>query len=165
MTRSTGQRTAPDAPGKAVTYAAAAALVGVVLAPLRQNWRRKPRDGFPISYYPMFSARRQRSGTVVHLVGVDSSGQAQVLHYRHAGTGGLNQVRRQIRRTVKAGRAQELADTAARSVAGSTRSSKRRVVQVRVVSSRHAYDEFFAGHRVPEEETVHATAAVPGADR
>ncbi|NJM08485.1 hypothetical protein HC891_23350 [Candidatus Gracilibacteria bacterium] len=35
-------------------------LVGAVLAPLIENWRAAPRDNFPLSYYPMFSARRSK---------------------------------------------------------------------------------------------------------
>jgi hypothetical protein len=160
MTDVSGRMVCTDAPAKTATYAAGAALLIAVLAPLRQNWRRRPRDGFPLSYYPMFSARRERTGTVVHLVGVNAAGQPQILHYRHAGSGGLNQVRRQLRRTVKAGHAQEVAQRAAASVLRSSRSSEVGIAEVRVVSSRHVYDTFFAGDRVPEKETVHATAPV-----
>lgn len=154
-----------DLHDKVIAYTTSAVLLGAVLAPLRQNWRRQPRDGFPLSYYPMFSARRKRYGTVVHLVGVDASGKPRVLHYRHAGHGGLNQVRRQIRRTVKAGHAQALAEIAARSLARSSRSSETGIIEVRVVSSRYAYDDFFAGPRVPEREFVHASAPVERGSR
>jgi len=111
--------TGTDRTDKIIFYAASAALLGAVITPVRQNWRPVPRDGFPLSYYPMFSARRRRTGTVTHLVGVDADGRSRVLHYRHAGTGGLNQVRRQIRRSVTEDRADALAERAAGSVARS----------------------------------------------
>jgi len=144
---------------------ASAALLGVVLGPLRQNWRSTPRDGFPLSYYPMFSARRWRTGTVTHLVGVDAGGGTRLLHYRHAGTGGLNQVRRQIRRCVAGDRAHALAESVAGSIARSRSAADSGITQVRVVSARYDYDAYFAGNRVPERETVHASAPVDRSPR
>lgn len=148
---------------KALTYLAAGALVAAVLAPLRQNRRPDPRDGFPLSYYPMFSARRKRTGTVVHLEAVDTGGRHRPLDYHCAGTGGFNQVRRQIARTVRDGRAQDLADQVAARL--TTRPGADDLREVRVVSSRFAYADFFAGRREPEHQRVHATAAVPRGSR
>lgn len=147
---------------KPLTYAAAGALLLAVLAPVRQSWRprRDRKDGFPLSYYPMFSARRHETGTVVHLMATDSDGYALMLHYRHAGTGGLNQVRRQIRRRVHEGAAAGLATTAATSVRASRRHEDRELVQVLVVSSEHHYDTFFAGDPTPVHRRVHAIAPV-----
>jgi len=146
----------------ATAVAAGAALLGAVLWPVRQNWRprRQRRDGFPLSYYPMFSAERMRTGTVVHLVGVDAHGETRWLHYSHAGTGGLNQVRRQLRCEVKAGRAERVASTVAAAVARRGGAATRGVREVRVVSGTYNYAEFFAGRVVAEREVVHATAAV-----
>ncbi|WP_114559991.1 hypothetical protein [Desertihabitans aurantiacus] len=148
---------------KALTLLAAAGLVTAVLVPVRQSWRppSERRDGFPLSYYPMFSARRRRTGTVVHLLGVDADGESRVLHHRHAGTGGMNQVRRQMNRRVARGAAAGLAAEAARSVAASSRPTERGVVEVQVVSSTHRYDDFFAGDPGPLRRTVHASATVP----
>lgn len=147
---------------KARTYLVWAAALAVIASPARQY--RRPRedqvDGFPLSHYPMFSARRSRTGSVTHLVGIGADGSERILHHRHAGTGGLNQVRRQITRQVRDGRAQALADRVARSLASQVDSSGR-VTTVQVVTSRHRYDAFFAGERAPRSRTVHATARVP----
>ncbi len=64
MSRRTREVTVRDTESrdKAMVLAGGVALLGSVLVPIRQNWRAKPRDGFPLSYYPMFSAKR--SGTV-----------------------------------------------------------------------------------------------------
>jgi len=154
--------TQPVLDEKSLTYVADALVVTAVLAPVRQNWRRRRdrRDGFPLSYYPMFSARRANVGAVVHLVGLTADGVPRLLHHRHAGTGGLNQVRRQIRRRVAAGGAEDLAREAADSVGAGRRRSEVPVVEVQVVTSRHRYDDFFAGDREPLARWVHATAPV-----
>ncbi|SDD68969.1 hypothetical protein [Auraticoccus monumenti] len=148
---------------RATAYLSLAALTAVVLLPLRQNARpaAERRDGFPLSYFPMFSARRSSTGTVVHLVGRDAEGRESVLHHRHAGTGGLNQVRRQIRRRVRDGGAQLLAEAVAASVAASTSAAERALSEVAVVTSVCDYDRFFAGDTTPLRRRTHATAPVP----
>ncbi|WP_462417526.1 hypothetical protein [Kytococcus sp. Marseille-QA3725] len=156
-------------PSKPLTYLAGAALVTLVASPVVQNLRppAERRDGFPLSHYPMFTARRKATGTVHHLLGITADGTEHVLHHRHAGIGGLNQVRRQITRRVRSGDAQELADRVARSVARSAELPEREVVRVRVVSSKHVYDDFFAGDRTPVRRRVRAEAEVtrPGSIR
>lgn len=146
---------------KLTTLGTGAALLGAVLWPVRQNWRPHEHrtDGFPLSHYPMFTAKRKRTGTVVHLVGLDAEGRSQLLHYAHAGTGGLNQVRRQLNRAVATSQAEQVARAVARSVG---RRGPRGVCEVQVVRGTYRYDEFFAGHVTPVRQTVHATATVPG---
>jgi len=139
---------------KTRALAAAAALLAAVLWPVRQQTRADRRDGFPLSCYPMFTAKRRRNGTVVHLVGVTAGGGQQLLSYRLAGHGGLNQVRRQLTRAVKDGRSEQVVRGLARrrEVAG--------LAEVRLVSSTYRYDAFFRGDRTPLREVVHATARV-----
>ncbi|HEX4250636.1 MAG TPA: hypothetical protein VH008_22415 [Pseudonocardia sp.] len=78
----------------------AAAALSAVLLPARQNWRapEKQADGFPFSYYPMFSKRRRQHANVVYAVGITADGTRRRLRHSVLGTGGLNQVRRQIYR-------------------------------------------------------------------
>ncbi len=146
---------------KLVALSASAGLLATVLAPMRQNWRSKARDGFPLSYYPMFSAKRKRHGSVTYLVGHTASGSRRLLHYSYAGTGGgLNQIRRQLRRTVGQGRADEVAALVATRVATRPRHGDDTVVQVQVVTGRYVYDDFFRGQREPVSEEVHASMTV-----
>ncbi len=142
---------------KARALTGGVALVTAVLWPSRQQRRaaEDQRDGFPLSCYPMFTAKRRRTGTVVHLVGVRADGDRQVLPYPLAGTGGLNQVRRQITRAVRDGRS----DTLLASVAG--RREAAGFSEVRLVSGTYRYDAFFAGDRTPVREGVHAVCPVP----
>lgn len=143
-----------------LALAAGGALLAAVLAPLRQHGRRQPRDGFPFSCYPMFTARRARHARVVHLLGVGEHGGRRTLHHRYLGAGGLNQVRRQLARSVREGRAQHVAILVATAVATSPRLGDGEVTQVRVVTGRYRYDTFFAGDRTPVSEQVHASAPV-----
>ena len=147
---------------RSLAAVAGAGLVLVVGWPIREN--RKPfdrrRDDFPLSYYPMFSERRGAVGTVHHLIGVDPAGRERVVPHTFAGSGGLNQVRRQINRRVREGRSDTLARRVARRVAGSDDPRVSDLVRVRVVTSRHRYDDFFAGRRAPLSRRVHAEAPV-----
>jgi len=150
----------PDDRDKLVALSASGALLVAVLAPVHQHWRAKPRDGFPLSYYPMFSARRKRHGKVTYLVGETVTGSRRLLHYSYAGSGGLNQVRRQLRRTVGQDRAGEVAAQVARAVARRPRRGDEAVVRVQVVTGRYAYHDFFSGRREPVAEEVHASMTV-----
>lgn len=142
------------------TLAAAAGLLALVVWPVRQNWATAPADGFPLSYYPMFSARRRAHGHVVHAVGVSASGVRRDLSFHHSGHGGFNQVRRQIARQVRDGDAQRVAERVAARLAAQGRHEPD-VVTVEVVTGRYRYDSFFAGHLEPVSEVVHARAQVP----
>src|SRR5699024_10288365 len=87
------------------------ALAVVLLAALR-HYAGKPKqvrrakfkhDSFPLSTYPMFSTDRKGRIIVPHVVGLTAEGERILLHHRHYGTGGLNQVRKQIARGVRGG--------------------------------------------------------------
>lgn len=90
-------------------------LLGAVIWPVLQNRRPEPRDGFPFSYYPMFSQAHPEVQQFTYLIGMESSGRRHYLPHRYAGSGGMNQVRRQIGRI--ASRGGEEADLLCRRVA------------------------------------------------
>src|SRR5262245_23160043 len=85
------------------------AMTGAVLLPVHQNWRSTPHDSFPLSYYPMFSAKRSPVEIFHYIVGYDADDKRYIIPHTFAGAGGLNAVRRQINRTVREGHADELA--------------------------------------------------------
>lgn len=134
------------------------ALIGAVLAPIVENWRRKPRDSFPLSHYPMFSKRRGQCERVTYLVGIDARGNRRPLPYHCAGPGGLNQVRRQIRKIARHGAAADAlcAATAARRAARRD-SEYADLVAIHLVTGKYRLRDFFAGREEPEWERVHAT--------
>lgn len=150
-----------EARDRGVSLAAAGALLGAVLWPLRQHWRAEPVDGFPLSYYPMFSAKRKRTASVTHLVGVDANGACRRLPYSYAGAGGLNQVRRQLASMVADGLAEATCAAVAEAVRGRGRTDCRDLIEVRVVTGTYRYADFFAGRTEAIREIVHARVALP----
>lgn len=132
----------------------------VVLFPVVENWRKKPQDSFPLSYYPMFSERRKPEHKVTYLVGEDKEGRRIQLRYSLAGGGGLNQVRKHIRKYVRDDRADQLCETVAANVTRRTSGSLKRVETVRVVTGEYNLNRYFSGDKTPVEEITHAACEV-----
>jgi len=145
---------------KRIAVAATVLVLGAVLWPIRQNWRAHKIDGFPLSYYPMFSAKRADRVRVYYLLGLTAAGERRVVPYRYCGTGGLNQVRRQLRRLVCSGKAAKVCDSAAQRVALATDGALADVVTVRAVRGEYRLDDYFAGDKSPLSERVYASSPV-----
>lgn len=133
----------------------------VLLSPAAENWKSKPTDSFPLSYFPMFSAKRSETYSARTIYGVDSSGERIVLPYRFAGSGGFNSVRRQLGVRVREKRAGELCAQVAARVGRSKRREHERIREVRIARETHNVDAFFAGERTPLSEKVYAVCEVP----
>jgi hypothetical protein len=136
------------------------AMIGAVLWPIQQNWRDKPRDNFPLSYYPMFSAKRDAIETFFYLVGLDAEGGRHFIRYKLIGSGGGNQVRRQVRKIVNEGRASDLAHKVARRLARQDDPPWSSIVTVNVCRGKFAVDDYFHGKKDPVEEQVKASCEV-----
>jgi hypothetical protein len=146
---------------RAGALAFSAAALAAVLSPLLQY--RRPLaarvDGFPLSWYPMFSAERRRRVWATHAVGVTADGSRRPLPHGVLGPGGLNQVRRQLYRVaVQEARPDAYADALAVRVA--RRGDCVDVVRVEVVRTRFDLDRCLLGRRVDGESTVLASAVV-----
>jgi hypothetical protein len=116
-------------------------------------------DGFPLSWYPMFSAKRRRRAWITHAVGVDSAGRRRYLPLGALGAGGLNQVRRQLYRVaVREARPEAYAGALGDRVARSRKWAH--VIRVEVVRTRFDLDNCLISRRVDGESTVLASAAV-----
>lgn len=139
-----------------------AIAVLVLLSPVAENWKSKPVDSFPLSYYPMFSHRRESTFRGNSVVGISPDGTRQVLPYRVIGTGGFNQVRRQVRAQVKAGRGEDLCAQVAARLSRSKDAALRDLHTVQVLRATHDVDAFLAGDRTPLEAEVYAACEVPG---
>ena len=139
---------------------ASIALLVIVLSPIIQNWREDPVDGFPLSYFPMFTTVREGRTTLTHPIGIRADGSQVSLHYKVVGSGGMNQVRRQIRSRVKRGEAEELCRKIAERVARSDRQEHRDLVAVAIVRDRFELDPFFSGDRTPAERDIRARVEI-----
>lgn len=142
------------------------ALLTAVALPARNLGRgEEVRDSFPFSHYPMFSSKRASHYWVTHLLGIEADGTSRPLHYSYLGTGGLNAVRRQVRRRVKEGDGPVLAERAAALLARRDRPADRGIVRVHVVRGRYLVDPFMRGREREEFTTklrVSGSADVPG---
>ena len=136
---------------------AAVTLIGI---PIVQNFREKPDDGFPLSYYPMFSKERNGVTELSHPIGIREDGTTIDLHYRTVSRGGMNQVRRQIRKIIRNGDAKELCHDVAEYVARSKRKEYQDIVAVAIVTDTYDFHEFFSGNRTPRRRKVIARCAV-----
>lgn len=135
-------------------------VVGAVLWPVTQHWREVQRDGFPLSHYPMFTAKRSATVKVTHLVGIDAAGGRHRLPYIYAGSGGLNQVRRQINRAVREGRSEALCESVAARIARQQEGPLGQVVRVQLVIGKYSLADYFAGETRPVSENVLASSEI-----
>jgi hypothetical protein len=147
-------------PGRLRAAAFSVTLLAAVLAPVAENFRDEPEDSFPLSYYPMFSARRSPTPEVTYLVGLSAAGERYPIHYRYAGVGGMNQVRRQIRRRVREGAAGVLCADVASKVARARKPPLADVVTVQIITGEFRLDDYFRGDKRPLQEEVRASCAV-----
>lgn len=188
MTRkshSAAARRAPVRRGDLWALAGYAAFATTLLAPLRHyvgdlkkvTEAKIEKDSFPLSTYPMFSADRKGRIVIPHVVGFTAQGERVIPHYSHFGSGGLNQVRKQIARGIRQGQAvqiaQQYADSLAKQQSRATTPTKPEVQQrhereaaivtVAVVRARYIFDDYFADNKLPAAETIHAECPIGGA--
>jgi hypothetical protein len=153
----TDQDWEPGERGRA--FALAVLLLGAILYPVRQNWRPCKKDGFPLSYYPMFSHRRRQHTNIHYAVAVHADGSRQYVASEVLGIGGLNQVRRQLNRVVKRGEVAEFAQRLAERVAADPASAE--VVRVEIVRGEFDLDVCLLNRRLEGTETILGAADVP----
>ena len=145
---------------KAFAGALSMGLIAGVLWPLRQNWCESPRDSYPFSYFPMFSAKRKKRVREKYLVGLDPRGRRLLIPYTYLAGGGLNMVRRQLRRLVLAGRADEVGRAVAARLAREVDGAFADIATVQVVTGEYRLADYFTGNKAPLSEQVHASCAV-----
>jgi hypothetical protein len=135
-------------------------MIGATLSPVVENWREKPTDSFPLSYYPMFSQKRAENYVVHYIVGLDAKGIKHPVPHKFAGSGGFNQTRRQINKVVREKRADELCQSIAVRLAADKSSTYDEIVTVQIVTGSYHFDDYFAGNTAPISERVRGKAQV-----
>lgn len=136
-------------------------LLGIVLSPILENWRAQPQDSFPLSYYPMFSKKREATYTLRYLVGYDSAQSRYHIPYRYIGNGGFNQVRRQINKQCKRGKSKKLARKVARRLSKCQEAPFNQLDRVEVVKGTYHFATYFEkGDKRPLEEKVLCTQKI-----
>jgi len=144
--------------GKIGAALASLLILLIVVSPITENWTSSPEDGFPLSYYPMFAKQRDATEPVYHVVGMDAAGKRYNIPYNMVGTGGFNQIRRQIRKACRSGDGERLIERVSRKVAAASNSPYDELVDLRLIRGTYATEAYLMeGKRLPTKEKIYAT--------
>ncbi|MEM9195840.1 MAG: hypothetical protein AAGF12_42130 [Myxococcota bacterium] len=144
---------------RAFAYIIPLAMVAATLWPA---FRDPPRDSFPLSDYPMFSAGRTDPTLVLsHVLGVDDEGNRTPIPPRvSAGTFEVLQSLVMIRQAVHSGLALTFCAEVAERVRDSSSEELRRVERLEVVTSTFDSVAYFESDGTPTSRVVHARCEV-----
>jgi hypothetical protein len=130
-------------------------VTGAVLFPITENFKKKPQDNFPLSYYPMFSHKRDKDYALSYVVGYDMTGARHQVPYRYIGSGGFNQVRRQVNRYVREETPEKIAKRTCKRLSRCDEAPYNNLVRVEVITGIYNMDNYFInGDTKPLSEKV-----------
>jgi|SRR5829696_1486490 len=133
----------------------------VVLVVLSPAMRADPRDGFPLSDYPMFATDVGRTAVVDTAMGLRVDGSTVVLSPRLVtGTDEVILAASTVSNAVAAGG--DRPDRLCAEIAGRLDPSRADVVQVRIATEAIDAVDWFDGGASPSAVEVRATCPVPG---
>ncbi len=118
-------------------------IIALILSPIMENWASKPKDSFPLSYYPMFSKKRKATYGLYYFVGYDSAQNRYKIPYKIAGTGGFNQVRRQIKKEARSDRADVFTLKVAERIARKKGYPYSKLVRIELVKGYYHLENYF----------------------
>lgn len=129
-----------------------------VASPIERNFnRRRGPDGYPLSWYPMFSGLRKDTLKTKYMYGLGEDGRRYMIPYTYWARGGFNQGRSQLGAAIREGRAASMkkCEKVAARLAKRNRGWRSRVKTVRVAKGRFNVERFFVdGQREPDREFV-----------
>jgi hypothetical protein len=130
-------------------------LAGAILWPITENWKEKPADDFPFSYYPMFSFKRGAYYTLHYIVGYDSANTRHCIPFQYIGSGGFNQVRRQLNKKVKKSESDELLADVKRRILKADVRPYCDLAMLKLVQGTFNLDSYFLNkNKTPQDEQV-----------
>lgn len=133
--------------------------VGLLLAVLWPILRDPPRDGFPLSNYPMFSAdRRSADAEIGHVVGFSREGRHRPVPPALLGSEEIMQAHQTVRVAIRRGYADDLCRRVAERVRANSAYSDLERLEVR--TDRYDALAYFAGDTKPRRTQVHARCPV-----
>jgi hypothetical protein len=131
-------------------------VCAAVLSPIVQGFREKPRDDFPLSWFPMFAKARPELEKPVYAVAIGAGEEAYVAS-RYWTSGGFNQGASQLIRAASAG-SQKLRPLCERIAKGVAKRAPRGVTaptEVQIRRGTYSLVTFFGdGDRKPIRESV-----------
>lgn len=132
------------------------AMALALLWPIAENWKQTPTDNFPLSYYPMFSAKRDPHYTVNYVVGYDSAHNRHIIPYKYIGAGGLNQSRRQLNKNINRKKYNKVANSVVKRIKRSKQSPYKEIREIHLVQGTYELDNYFAEEpTVADEKILH----------
>ncbi len=132
-----------------------------VFWPVTENFKKKPVDRFPLSYYPMFSFKRKALCKLNYVVGYDSAGNRSYVGYKYIGTGGFNQVRRQLSKKINRGDSSEVLEKTAKRIMKSKEVRYKQMVKIELAKGDFDFDIYYlTDNKMPVEEKVLATKII-----
>jgi len=141
-------------------YAGIAVIVAVALVVASPALRASPRDGFPLSNYPMFATDVGREARIDTAVGLRADGSVERLTPGLVtGTDEVILAASTVTNAVAGGPA--AAAGLCTEIAGRVAASRSDVVQVRLATETYDAVDYFDGQRTPASVDVHATCPVP----
>jgi hypothetical protein len=136
-------------------------LLAAIAWPVGENWKPKPKDEFPLSYFPMFSFKREAVQELSYFVGYDAQNQRYCIPYDYIGSGGFNQVRRQLNKKVRRDKGPQLTEKVAKRLSSCRLAPYNELVRVDLVTGRYHLDNYFlTGDKNPLAETVIASKTI-----
>ena len=163
--RPASDRSEPRSADKWVAGVLSLVMIGAVLSPIVENWRERPQDSFPLSYYRMFSEPRAEVQRLNYVVGIDAQGNRHTIPYQVIGAGGMNQVRRQINKIVARGDAAQLCQSVSSRVARRRDQPYAGLDTLQVISGTYELTAYFTGDKAPRSERVQASCRIRRASR
>ncbi|MBQ4819291.1 hypothetical protein [Aquimarina sp. MMG016] len=118
-------------------------IIVLILSPILENWASKPNDNFPLSYYPMFSKKRNATYGLYYFVGYDSNQNRYKIPYKLAGTGGFNQVRRQIKKAARSDNAKVFTQKVAERIAAKKKYPYAKLKRIELVKGYYHLEKYF----------------------
>lgn len=128
--------------------------------PALENLKEKPKDSFPLSYYPMFTTFRPPEYAVSHPAAADINNKIYNLPFTIAGSGGFNQTRRQISRSVRDGNAQLLSDSIAARIPLMNLQTDAPLRSVAIITSVFNLEAYYQGDKKPLKRIVRSVSKV-----
>jgi hypothetical protein len=148
--------------GKLVAAVFSVAVLGAMLSAAPKNWQAQPKDSFPLSYFPMFSAERADLHTEHYVAGWDAQGNRYVIPFSSIAPGGsIVRIRQAtVMAMVRGGQSSQLCQNVSRRIVARDEPALRSVVRLEVVSGTFSLSEYLRGNKAPKSEMVRATCPI-----
>ncbi len=147
--------------GRAWAWSVVVVATLATASPIVPALRGHKGDGFPLSWFPMFSRERPDLERPTYVVGDTADGGRVKVDVTFWATGGFNQGRNALVATIQKGGAKDLCAKVAKRVATRGRPEHADVTQIRIVRGTYDREVFFGGDRTPIRESLITECPVP----